>query len=349
MTLGEKPLATKPSLPSENWKELVISDLHLTESVEDEYKWDIFPWVQETMKKYEIYDLYILGDLLDKKDRHPSKLVNRLVEALQKIVDENGAFIRILMGNHDYIAEATPFLDFISKIPRIEYTTKPSAVAGDLWLPHTRTPTETWKDFNFKIQKRIFIHQSIIGAKTSQFYNIEHGLPTTFFNDTNALILAGDIHIPQEINGVFYIGSPYPVHYGDNFQGCAVLLSGTKTKRLFRDTIAKQSVKIRSFQELKGFGFKEGDRLKVTMVLEAEEVHSWNSHKKEVEDFCKKNKIKLASITLKKQESSELEQDMKLQPAQKSHKELFDSFCKHLELETPTIDIGTAILKQAQR
>ena len=73
---------------------------------------------------------------------------------------------------------------------------------------------------------------------------------TTFFENCSAKVFAGDIHIPQEINSVFYIGSPYPVHFGDHFKGCGVLLQGTKAVRIFRDTLRKESIKISSLKEL---------------------------------------------------------------------------------------------------
>lgn len=46
---------------------IMISDLHLTDSPRDEYRWGLFPWLREQIKVYKIEHLLILGDITDRK------------------------------------------------------------------------------------------------------------------------------------------------------------------------------------------------------------------------------------------------------------------------------------------
>ena len=338
----------KPSFKKTQWDEFIISDLHLTESKDDDYKWDVFPWTLKVMEKEKIETLIIMGDILDKKDRHPSKLINRLISNLMLLVAE-GIEIKILMGNHDYIAESSPFLEFVNSFPMIEYITTVKEDGTTLWLPHTRTPMEDWKqyhDSNFEGFERIFMHQSIIGSKTSQFYTIEHGLPSTYFSTSAAQIFSGDIHIPQKINDVFYIGTPYPVHYGDHYKGCGVFIKGTATERLFRDTIRKESLRITSVKDLKDYELKPDDRIKIDFTLEGDEVHKWAEYKQEIEEFCKENKIHIKSINLKKADTVPLDLENDFEVSKKTHEELFEEFCTHVDIPDATKAVGFSILKQ---
>jgi len=154
---------------------LIISDLHLTEKPTEEYRWKIFQTARDYLEKNEIHSLYILGDFLDRKDRHPSELVNRLIEELQlcgRVAKET----ILLMGNHDYLKNGSPYLEFTKHLSFVRWIDKPTTIGNQLWLPHSRTPETEWADCDFPLANIIFMHQSVIGAKASNYYEMNHGL-----------------------------------------------------------------------------------------------------------------------------------------------------------------------------
>ena len=124
-------------------KAVIISDLHLTNEVSDEYRWDVFNKAEQQIHEKSGDALFILGDVFDKKDRHPSNIINRLTDCLTKIAQQ--VPITILKGNHDYIEPTEPFLRFLDHIPNITWINEPTLkIYDDLrvgWLPHSRSPT----------------------------------------------------------------------------------------------------------------------------------------------------------------------------------------------------------------
>ena len=66
---------------------LLISDLHFTDKVQDEYRWDVFDFVRDYYNKTEDKNLIILGDLTDSKDHHSSILVNQIVYMIRQMVE----------------------------------------------------------------------------------------------------------------------------------------------------------------------------------------------------------------------------------------------------------------------
>ena len=61
----------------------ITADLHLTDRPEDEYRWKAFDHVvRESLTSYGAQEIYLLGDILDRKDRFPARLLNRLDNTL---------------------------------------------------------------------------------------------------------------------------------------------------------------------------------------------------------------------------------------------------------------------------
>ena len=212
-------------------KTFIITDLHLTDSLYDEYKWQCFPWARERVcdLSLEIDELFILGDLLDKKDRHPSELINRLVNEIELCAKE--VYVTILKGNHDYLKPEHPFLELLSKIENVRYIKDPEFDEDGeiLWLPHVREPEKEWATIDVISPKLIFMHQSVIGSVVSNYHEMKGGLSPSFFKGTQAKIISGDIHVPQDIKiaralPLTYIGTPHPVALGDTYTPRGILL-----------------------------------------------------------------------------------------------------------------------------
>jgi len=205
--------------------DLIISDLHLTDAPLEEYRWGIFDWLYDLKEEYDFDNIFLLGDITEKKDNHSAKLVNRVVEELQALAFEVSS-LHILRGNHDGIDPNWPFFGFLNSADNIYYHSNPIAMDNWLFLPYSKDPANEWNDILKKHIKEtdiIFMHQTTFGGKASNGMALE-GFDSGIFADFDGLIFSGDLHLPQETGGIIYVGSPYPVYFGDDFTGGAILL-----------------------------------------------------------------------------------------------------------------------------
>ena len=274
-----------------------VADLHLTDGKADQYKWDFFKWLEKQATKNKVSRIDILGDLTEKKDLHNAKLVNKIVDALvslSKICD-----VTILKGNHDYIDPSCPFFGFLKYIPNITYITNPTEIGGELFLPHSNNPIEEWETCGLDDYPTINIHQCVAGSKVPNGFTIEQGLSKNYFDTLVAVVYAGDIHMPQEIGDVVYIGSPYPNYFGDDFQGRVLLIDPLGSEEeLEYECLRKWSLKIKDPIDLEEIDFDEGDQAKITLELHPTYFPDWLEIKKEVRVFCEKEGVQLFGLEM---------------------------------------------------
>ena len=259
---------------------LLTSDLHLTASPDDEYRWSLFKWLAKQVATESVKTLLVLGDLTDAKDYHPAELTNRIVENFS-ILTWLGCDIRILQGNHDYLKKGHSYFSFLSQIPRIEFISTmsedpemkgPSAY----FLPHSHHPGKDWEGFDFSHYDYLFMHQTVSGsiASNGQAMDGEPGLPD--FTKSVPKVYSGDIHVPQVIKGVEYVGSPYHVHFGDNFKPrCILIGEDRRPVNLYFKTISRRSLKATSLEDVRAFDLGAGDQVKLTITLPQSEAHAW--------------------------------------------------------------------------
>lgn len=214
---------------------ILSSDWHLDDDPRHEYRWGIFQTMARWLRNPEVMGIANLGDLVHKKDRHRGTLVNRITEEFTKLRDIAQSYdppkcIHILKGNHDYIDPSHAFFKFLGEIDGIEYHAELTDVVlpsdgGDrrfLFAPHgvdwgASSPLrrgQTLLDYDIA-----FAHQTFKGAISSSGITmggdsldqeVEHG-------KVCPPIIAGDIHVPQTMGGLTYVGSPHPVAFGDHF------------------------------------------------------------------------------------------------------------------------------------
>src|SRR5487761_1958728 len=256
---------------------LITTDLHFTANPRDAYRWGLFPFLKETCKQHQVSRLLILGDITDAKDYHPSTLVNRLVSELVNLslyVDE----LIILCGNHDYLKSGEPYFQFLDRFERIRFISAPTELEGALFLPHTKTPKTDWAEFDFKEYDFVFLHQTVTGAIASNGQVMDGELDSKFISKPSTLsIYSGDIHVPQVIGDVEYIGSPYPVHFGDTFSPRLLFIDSNGSCRdLVFDSIKRFTVNITHPDELLKLKLKTGDQVKVRVVMSSENKHNWD-------------------------------------------------------------------------
>jgi hypothetical protein len=278
---------------------LLLTDLHLTDNPLEEYRWSIFPLVIGACLRYEVTHVYILGDLTDRNDRHKGVLVNRVLNALADLVIETGVTVNILAGNHDAPLGLEPyFWKFLDYLPRVYYITESILLRNGVWvLPFSKTPSEDWANLELYKAKAILMHQTLTGAVLND-YVIEHGdkLPIM---PRGVPIYSGDVHRPQIIRGVNYIGAPYPVKFDEGWRNQLVLIEQGDWKnpkylpiRIIRRGILDLIEVPRSW----GDKFIAGDQVRIRYHLAASKMQSWPTIEQEVRDSCAAHKIQLVSI-----------------------------------------------------
>jgi len=287
---------------------LIISDLHLSDNPLEEYRWKMFDWLYTFG---QIDTVYILGDLTEKKDNHGAKLVNRLCDHILTLRDRCQRMV-ILRGNHDGIDPEWPFFHFLTEFG-IEYYYGPMIVDREMFIPYSKDFEGDIKGFfgkhkvDLSVVDRIFLHQTTFGGEASNGATLA-GFDSGIFADFDGLIFSGDLHKPQKTGGIIYVGSTYPVYFGDNFTGGAILLNGNKWERVEYPTIRRVMQELDWTENIDlDFKVNLGDQFKIRMLVNRSDSGSFDSYKKEIKDFIEQKSGIVVSIELKlKEEKSRL-------------------------------------------
>lgn len=262
---------------------LITTDLHLVDNESCSYRWGLFPWINEQIEAKGIKSVRILGDLTDAKDKHSASLVNKVVNAIKSIQCDD---ILIMAGNHDWLLKGQEFFRFLNHLPNVRFVTEPwedPDVKGPgpiMYLPYSKSPAKDWQDLDFSHYQYVFMHQTVGGAIASNVEAMEgEGVPEI----PAGRVYSGDIHVPQTIKGVTYIGSPYHVHFGDNFEPRVLVLDRREREQWLRFPSPKRmTVKVGSMDQLINRNdIQAGDQIKLRVALPKEEQHRWFAFKRD--------------------------------------------------------------------
>lgn len=271
---------------------LLTADLHLDDKPENDYRWRIF----EQLKAFaDQEDIYILGDLCDRADRHSAALVNRLVSALEDLVRAKHTVI-ILNGNHDRPLKGPPFWRFLNHIPHVMFVTEPLPYRQALLLPYSPNPREEWADIDWERYSAVFMHQPVTGVDVGRGQTLT--VPDMVDFPDSLRVYSGDIHIPQVVGPVTYVGAPYPVRFGDTHKCRLLLLAddySIKRECLLR-AIRKPVIEVRSIDQLQPVLLRAGDQAKVKFVLSPDSMEEWPSTQQRIIAWARDTGIHIASI-----------------------------------------------------
>lgn len=327
---------------------LIAADLHLTASPSDAYRWSILDWMWEQIEVEGLKTILILGDLTDAKDYHPSELANKLVAGVSRLASK--CKVVILLGNHDYLKKGQGFFSFLNCIPNVQFITEPTEDLEPgiscMLLPHTRTPAKDWAGMDFgQHYQYVFMHQTVGGAVASngQEMNGEDVPPFP----PGPKVMSGDIHVPQIIKGVEYIGSPYHVHFGDDFAPRCVLIDRRyKHHDLTFKTPRRVSLKLSSLKELKRrvTALDPGDMVKLTLELPRSEIVGWSALRREARLVLDQAELKVESLRLSIARS-ERRLDVKPDRRVLSDEQVIERFVLRDELGADALELGLELLQ----
>lgn len=329
---------------------LLTADLHLTDRPKDEYRFDIFPWIAAQVRKYDIDQVCILGDLTEFKDHHSARLVNRIVDELSRVPCD----VHILKGNHDYIDPQTPFFMFLVELEHVTYRVHPmEEVLGGLhilFLPHTPDPTEAqWEERVSKFKPDLILTHACFAGATSRGTTLGGLDAEGLFGRSKASVWSGDIHEPQKVGPVEYVGAPYHVTFGEDFEPRVVLLEGRKhAKDLHFPAPRKITLNIESPSDLlKVKALREGDQVKVRLALSRSEFVDWPRYKKDIREACEKLGVLLTGAEIEEHgDGKGSRADLVQKMSRRTPKEVVEAFCDREKLHGLVREVGIGLAEQ---
>lgn len=325
-------------------KWLVTSDLHLTDRAKDAYRFDLFPWLATQQRTHNTTATFILGDLTDAKDKHSSTLVNKIVDGLYALKPP----VYILRGNHDCIDPENPFFGFLNYINDIvfinnEFSGFLEGVGEVTMIPHCRSQAEFDEACKFiKKNDAIFLHNTFDGAIAETGSRLS-GLRASLVDLKGPRgVWAGDIHKPQQCGPVTYVGSPYQIRFGDNFEPRVLLINDGKSSDLKFKCPKKWSLKITSdYDIIHNEDLKRGDQLKLTIALTREEFPEWTKLKSSILTVCREKGLEVHGFEIEILGSRQV---VKQNKKGKTNEEVFKGFCQSENIGSLVKKAGMEIL-----
>jgi predicted phosphodiesterase len=321
---------------------LVTSDIHISKNPIDVYR---LVFLKETLPalldKYKATQLIVAGDITQDKDGHPASLVNEMVECFHNLSKK--CEIIILQGNHDASNVQDPFFQFLSKFDNIKWISAPIVLDNCLYLPHTRDYKKDWVGIDFEGHDFIIAHNTF-GGTTVNGQSLS-GIPTNIFPD-DAAVLSGDIHEPQQVDVVTYIGSPFLCSFGDDYQPRVLVLDGLKAKSVKLHGQQKRLINMHWPNDIELLYplVQEKDIVKIQVHLRMEHVAKWADIRQEVEQWATNNKFVLNSI-IPVVEYDKGERQKIASSVRRTDNEYVSAFVKRNGIDSKVADIGLDIIE----
>lgn len=341
---------------------LVTGDWHLSSNPRDVYR---HAFIQMTLprmvEQWQPANLIVLGDLTDQKDCHNAELVGAIADYIHVL--SRLCRVIILRGNHDCINPDAPFFGFLRHFDNVDfiYDSKVEAITGlglCCFLAHTRDYKKSWARFNFDPFLRdpnagfIFCHNTFEGAITVAKGHPLKGIPTDAL-PPEACVISGDVHYPQKLDQVTYVGAPYTVTFGDTYKPRVLLIeSKVRSKgprQLHTQSLPchgpqKFTVEIPDPDKLPDIEFQQRDMLKLRVHLKPEHYAEWPAIQAKVRKHFSKHGEVVCHVQSVK--TSRMRLDNRSRPTSQTDHQLFQSFGKRRGLTSPYIRTGEWLMKK---
>ena len=329
---------------------LITTDTHFSDHPRDAHRFDLFPWLAKQVEEHEVDRILFLGDLTEEKDHHSAKLVTKLTEALYWLACKTEE-IFILRGNHDCVDPAIPFFGFTNHMAdgHISYVADYSRLNSfnSLFLAHSRDPDKDWADIDFSKYDYAFVHQTFDGAEAENGQQLS-GISTSRVKGIKRQVFSGDIHVPQTIGKVTYVGAPYHIRFGDSFEPRVILLDEEtgKTQDLHFPTKAKHLIEVKCAADLDDLdGVEEGDQVKIRVMLAREELVGYDALRREIKAYAEELGLEVYGVSAA---IAEPEKGAKRKVNTQAMKPgaVLGLYAKREQLATEVVEEGAALLKK---
>lgn len=279
---------------------LLTSDTHLDDNPANEYRWAFFAELHKIIQQYagtptQIEAVFHLGDFVDRKDRHSAAFVNRVIGELQNLVEWVPVYI--MRGNHDTPLRGPAYWEFLSStVEGLQYIIKPTPVGDLLLLPFSPDPMEEWKGLKFSQYKALFLHATVTGAMSENGHELTGG-PMPLL-PRSCKVYSGDIHTPQQVKNLTYVGAPHPTKFGDDYP-CRMLVLDDKYD-IYQEVLLtppqKHMIEVNSLEDLVMHEIAEGDQLRIRFNLAFDEFDNWGATQTRIAEWAAQYGVEIASL-----------------------------------------------------
>jgi len=326
---------------------LLWTDSHFSDNSLEEYRWKIFDKLLSTSLEYNITDIINLGDAVDRKDKHSSVLVNRLIDEFSYLQVHSKAEIQILRGNHDTPLNGPPFWKFLDKLG-IKYITTPTLYNGIWLLPFSSNPKQDWKDLDLASANCLMMHQTGKGVTVEGGRElISHDLPEL---PKDVPAISGDVHRGQQINGIVYIGTPHPVRFSETWSNRMLVIKNDDFKNPIEIplTYAKRAIlDIKNSKDLEKLELGNESQVRVRYSLNASELTNWPEEQNKIQAWAKEKGVFIAST-----EAILIGEGVQASTTEEHHtletmkpEEIVQEFAAGEKLDQVTTEMGLEIVK----
>ena len=187
-----------------------------------------------------------------------------------------------MMGNHDYKDADYPFFYFLRRLNNVAWVGKRRVLrvegvkAECLFLPHTLDYKRDWAGLSTELKHPplwAFAHNTFEGASTEHGKRLS-GIPLSVL-PRGVPVIAGDIHTPQTLGPVTYVGSPTTIDFGDDFNPRVLLLTGDKMKSIPLPGPQKRLLTLEPGYKAKDLAVEAGDVVKIRYLLPEGDRENW--------------------------------------------------------------------------
>lgn len=332
---------------------LITADLHLTDNPRDDYRIEWVRRLPTLARNLKCRTAVIAGDLTEFKDNHSAWLVNFIVGSVHELAKHCRVYV--YKGNHDYTAENTPFFEMLGCLEGVTYYTNPRTIGdgdleGSLVLPHTRNHERDWSaDLLGYKYKWVFAHNTFEGADMGHGRRAD-GIPLDIF-DERQRIVSGDVHIPQKLGQLRYVGAPFLIDFGDDYDPRVLVLDGDMVtshacegpqKRLIDITMADK------LDKLDAADYAKGDIIKVRIEISNFEHKAWSEATDAVKAWAAKRGVRVHQILPVKSDAPGGRVRRKADAHKRDDAETMEDFGRSRGIDDKTMDTGFYIMGRSK-
>jgi hypothetical protein len=322
---------------------ILTTDLHLDDNPDNLYRWLVFDTIDEILRETNETELFILGDLCDRKDRHSGELVNQLVRTFAALKAES---IIILMGNHDAPLRGTPFWSFLNELPHVRFITKPVVRGSLVLLPSSTNPSKDWADIDFTHYQAAFMHQTVKGAQHSVMLEESPGMVEF---PKGLKVYSGDVHVQQTVRGIVYVGAPHPVKFGDDYSSRILILND---RYVIKEEVKlypprKHVLTVNSLAQLKSMKVNEGDQAQIRINIPSSKMEQWPVEQQAIAAWAADKGLRIASIEATVEMDAE-EQRQQAPALGADPKAVLHAYAKAEGLDKRRIEVGLELLEESE-